>query len=81
MKYLFVICLGHFGVIKLPATIYHPYLVNEVVHILNQICPGCKSIKKQTRKDMQIKVSPVVLCDILPILCDKCIHYCSYPLL
>lgn len=49
--------LGHFGVIKLPATIYHPHLVNEVVHLLNQICPACKSVKKEIKKDLLIKVS------------------------
>ncbi|XP_022736885.1 DNA-directed RNA polymerase IV subunit 1 isoform X3 [Durio zibethinus] len=44
-------CEGHFGVIKFPYTILHPYFISEVVHILNKICPGCKSI----RKDLWIK--------------------------
>lgn len=45
-------CDGHFGMIKLPATIYHPYFVSDIVHILNKICPGCKSV----RQDVQTKV-------------------------
>ncbi|XVF51564.1 hypothetical protein PTKIN_Ptkin04bG0194800 [Pterospermum kingtungense] len=44
-------CEGHFGVIKFPYTILHPYFLSEVVQILNKICPGCKSI----RKDLWIK--------------------------
>ncbi|KAB2018223.1 hypothetical protein ES319_D08G214600v1 [Gossypium barbadense] len=39
-------CEGHFGVIKFPYTILHPFFLSEVVHILNKICPGCKSIRK-----------------------------------
>ncbi|WOL10016.1 hypothetical protein Cni_G18770 [Canna indica] len=46
-------CDGHYGFIKLPKTIYHPFFLTEVVHILNQICPGCKSVKK----DLQMKSS------------------------
>ncbi|XWS61838.1 hypothetical protein CRYUN_Cryun07bG0159800 [Craigia yunnanensis] len=44
-------CEGHFGVIKFPYTILHPYFLSEVVQILNKICPGCKSM----RKDQWIK--------------------------
>ncbi|XVE64910.1 hypothetical protein DITRI_Ditri07aG0140000 [Diplodiscus trichospermus] len=39
-------CEGHFGVIKFPCTILHPYFLSEVVQILNKICPGCKLIRK-----------------------------------
>ncbi|KAK9276983.1 hypothetical protein L1049_006522 [Liquidambar formosana] len=39
-------CEGHFGVIKFPVTILHPYFISEVAQILNKICPGCKSIDK-----------------------------------
>ncbi|KAK8584261.1 hypothetical protein V6N12_068507 [Hibiscus sabdariffa] len=39
-------CEGHFGVIKFPNSILHPFFLSEVVHILNKICPGCKSIRK-----------------------------------
>ncbi|XP_017700627.1 DNA-directed RNA polymerase IV subunit 1 isoform X1 [Phoenix dactylifera] len=46
-------CEGHVGLIKLPRTIYHPYFVTEVIQILNQICPGCMSIKG----DLQMKDS------------------------
>ncbi|KAK8963474.1 DNA-directed RNA polymerase D subunit 1 [Platanthera guangdongensis] len=42
-------CDGHFGVIKLPISVYHPYFLPEIVHILNQICPGCKSIRQESR--------------------------------
>ncbi|XP_039115736.1 DNA-directed RNA polymerase IV subunit 1 isoform X1 [Dioscorea cayenensis subsp. rotundata] len=43
-------CDGHFGLIKLPVVTYHPYFVPEIVHILNQICPGCKSAKQDIRR-------------------------------
>ncbi|XP_028548583.1 DNA-directed RNA polymerase IV subunit 1 [Dendrobium catenatum] len=42
-------CDGHFGVIKLPISVYHPYFLPEIVHILNQICPGCKSFRHESR--------------------------------
>ncbi|XP_057993467.1 DNA-directed RNA polymerase IV subunit 1 isoform X2 [Hevea brasiliensis] len=42
-------CEGHFGVIKFPFTILHPYYLSEVVQILNKVCPGCKSIRKETK--------------------------------
>ncbi|PKA53981.1 DNA-directed RNA polymerase D subunit 1 [Apostasia shenzhenica] len=42
-------CDGHFGDIKLPFSVYHPYLLPEIIHILNQICPGCKSIHHESR--------------------------------
>ncbi|XP_077234940.1 nuclear RNA polymerase D1A isoform X2 [Tasmannia lanceolata] len=42
-------CGGHFGIIKFPATINHPYFVSEIVHILNKVCPGCKSIRLDTK--------------------------------
>lgn len=45
-------CEGHFGVIKFPFTILHPYFLTEVVQILNKICPGCKS----TRQGQWVKV-------------------------
>ncbi|XP_021290958.1 DNA-directed RNA polymerase IV subunit 1 isoform X1 [Herrania umbratica] len=44
-------CEGHFGVINFPYAILHPYFLSEVVQILNKICPGCKSV----RKDLRIK--------------------------
>ncbi|XP_052478949.1 DNA-directed RNA polymerase IV subunit 1 [Gossypium raimondii] len=44
-------CEGHFGVIKFPYPIINPYYLSEVVQILNKICLGCKSI----RKDLLIK--------------------------
>lgn len=36
-------CDGHFGVTKLAATVHNPYFIDDVVHFLNQICPGCLS--------------------------------------
>uniref|UniRef100_J3M0K5 DNA-directed RNA polymerase subunit n=1 Tax=Oryza brachyantha TaxID=4533 RepID=J3M0K5_ORYBR len=39
-------CDGHFGVIKLAATVHNPYFIEEVVHLLNQICPGCLTLKQ-----------------------------------
>lgn len=48
--------LGHFGVIKFPYPMINPYYLSEVVQILNKICPGCKSI----RKDLSIKVAYLI---------------------
>ncbi|KAG6634147.1 hypothetical protein CIPAW_12G099100 [Carya illinoinensis] len=45
-------CEGHFGVIKFPFTILHPYFLSEVAKILNKICPGCKSV----RQELKVKV-------------------------
>lgn len=42
-------CEGHFGFIDFPYTILHPYFISEVVQILNKICPGCKSIRRERR--------------------------------
>ncbi|EMS66983.1 DNA-directed RNA polymerase D subunit 1 [Triticum urartu] len=39
-------CDGHSGVIKLPATVFNPHLFEEVVQLLNQICPGCHTPKQ-----------------------------------
>jgi DNA-directed RNA polymerase-4 subunit 1 len=30
-------------VTKLAATVHNPYFIDDVVHFLNQICPGCLS--------------------------------------
>uniref|UniRef100_A0A0D9UXT2 DNA-directed RNA polymerase subunit n=1 Tax=Leersia perrieri TaxID=77586 RepID=A0A0D9UXT2_9ORYZ len=38
-------CDGHFGVIKLAATVHNPYFLEEAVQLLNQICPGCLTLK------------------------------------
>ncbi|WCJ19100.1 DNA-directed RNA polymerase IV subunit 1 [Euphorbia peplus] len=43
-------CQGHFGVIKFPFSILHPYYLSEVVKILNKVCPGCKSVRKESKK-------------------------------
>ncbi|KAH9612168.1 hypothetical protein KSS87_008471 [Heliosperma pusillum] len=42
-------CEGHFGVINFPYTVLHPYFISEVVQILNGICPGCKSVRRERR--------------------------------
>jgi hypothetical protein len=44
--------LGHFGVTKLAATVHNPYFIDEVVHFLNQICPGCLN----PRENIDLKV-------------------------
>ncbi|KAJ3706664.1 hypothetical protein LUZ61_010369 [Rhynchospora tenuis] len=57
-------CSGHVGAINLPVTIYHPYFIAEVVQILNQICPGCCSVKQDLDKgNIQIETN------------DKCLRY------
>ncbi|XP_047338199.1 DNA-directed RNA polymerase IV subunit 1 isoform X2 [Impatiens glandulifera] len=38
-------CEGHFGVIKFPFAILHPYLLSETVRVLNRICPSCKVLR------------------------------------
>ncbi|KAF7828324.1 DNA-directed RNA polymerase IV subunit 1 isoform X1 [Senna tora] len=40
-------CEGHFGVIKFPFPVLHPYFLSEIAEILNKICPGCKSIRQE----------------------------------
>ncbi|KAH1164241.1 hypothetical protein GLYMA_01G215700v4 [Glycine max] len=42
-------CEGHFGVIKFPTPILHPYFMLEIAHILNKICPVCKSIRHKSK--------------------------------
>ncbi|KAK6935319.1 RNA polymerase Rpb1, domain 1, partial [Dillenia turbinata] len=44
-------CEGHFGIVKFHVTTLHPYFVSEVVHILNKICPGCRTVQL----DQQVK--------------------------
>ncbi|KAF5954479.1 hypothetical protein HYC85_007335 [Camellia sinensis] len=43
-------CEGHFGVIKFRLTIIHPYFISEFAQILNKICPGCKSVRRNRVK-------------------------------
>ncbi|PKI53122.1 DNA-directed RNA polymerase IV subunit 1 isoform X2 [Punica granatum] len=43
-------CEGHYGCIKFPCGILHPYFLAEVAKILNKICPGCKSIRQKRVK-------------------------------
>ncbi|OVA16149.1 RNA polymerase [Macleaya cordata] len=50
-------CEGHFGAIKLPLDLFHPYFISETVQILNKVCPGCRSIK-----DLQTKVRYLTPC-------------------
>lgn len=40
---------GHFGAIKFPFTILHPYFMAEIAEILQKICPACKSIRQELR--------------------------------
>ncbi|WOG90280.1 hypothetical protein DCAR_0209523 [Daucus carota subsp. sativus] len=42
-------CEGHFGLINLPYTILHPYLISDVAKILNKICVGCKSERSRAK--------------------------------
>lgn len=48
---------GHFGAIKFPFTILHPYFMAEIAEILKKICPACKSI----RHELRIKVRYLLL--------------------
>lgn len=42
-------CEGHFGLIKFPFTILHPYFISDVAKVLNRICPGCKSVRRRVK--------------------------------
>ncbi|KAJ7944858.1 DNA-directed RNA polymerase subunit [Quillaja saponaria] len=66
-------CEGHFGVIKFPFRIFHPYFLSEIAQILNKVCPGCKSV----RKDVRDKVR--VLSQYLEIICPKASSIGWYP--
>ncbi|KAL5751094.1 hypothetical protein ACOSP7_025697 [Xanthoceras sorbifolium] len=61
-------CEGHFGFIKFPYTIQHPYFLSEVSKVLNKICPGCKSI----RKDLLVKGADSVYRKQQPRGCKYC---------
>ncbi|XP_019421599.1 PREDICTED: DNA-directed RNA polymerase IV subunit 1-like isoform X1 [Lupinus angustifolius] len=49
-------CEGHCGMIKFPFGILHPYFMSEIAQILNKICPGCKSI----RRELQNKAAQIL---------------------
>ncbi|KAL9258096.1 DNA-directed RNA polymerase IV subunit 1-like protein [Drosera capensis] len=68
-------CEGHFGVIKFPFTILNPYYISEVAQILNKVCPGCKSLRQDSRAKASSKVS------ILEQLrgCKYCVRQRRYP--
>lgn len=40
---------GHFGFIKFPYPVLHPYFISDVVKILNRICVKCKSERIRTK--------------------------------
>ncbi|XP_017236030.1 DNA-directed RNA polymerase IV subunit 1 isoform X1 [Daucus carota subsp. sativus] len=42
-------CEGHFGFIKFPYPVLHPYFISDVVKILNRICVKCKSERIRTK--------------------------------
>nr|KYP67246.1 DNA-directed RNA polymerase III subunit RPC1 [Cajanus cajan] len=42
-------CEGHFGIIRFPFSILHPYFMSEIAQILNRICPVCKSIRHESK--------------------------------
>lgn len=59
---------GHSGIIRLPATIFHPYFIPEILQILNNICPGCKSFSH----DKETKVRYLPACtEFLNVRCGK----------
>ncbi|GAB2209869.1 hypothetical protein Droror1_Dr00027094 [Drosera rotundifolia] len=68
-------CEGHFGVIKFPFTILNPYYISEVAQILNKVCPGCKSLRQDSRAKASSKVG------ILEQLrgCKYCVRQRRYP--
>ncbi|KAG2375709.1 DNA-directed RNA polymerase IV subunit 1 DNA-directed RNA polymerase D subunit 1 [Vigna angularis] len=40
---------SHFGVIKFPFPVLHPYFMSEIAQILNKICPVCKTIRHKSK--------------------------------
>ncbi|KAI4303490.1 hypothetical protein MLD38_039113 [Melastoma candidum] len=42
-------CEGHYGSIKFPCNIVHPYFLSEITKILNKVCPGCRSLREDSR--------------------------------
>ncbi|GAB2274023.1 hypothetical protein Dimus_008792 [Dionaea muscipula] len=67
-------CEGHFGVIKFPYTILNPYYISEVAYILNKFCPGCKSMRQDSRAKVSSKV------DIFQLKgCKYCVKQRRYP--
>ncbi|KAJ7952384.1 DNA-directed RNA polymerase subunit [Quillaja saponaria] len=62
-------CEGHFGVIKFPFRILHPYFLSEIAQILNQVCPGCKSV----RKDLKVKGADSISRNNQPKGCKYCV--------
>ncbi|KAJ1416079.1 RNA polymerase, alpha subunit [Sesbania bispinosa] len=61
-------CEGHFGVIKFPFMILHPYFMSEIAEILNKICPACKSI----RRELRIKAAALISGIKQPNGCKYC---------
>jgi hypothetical protein len=51
-------------VTKLAAAVHNPYFIDEVVHFLNQICPGCLNPKE----NVNIKVCALLIDLISPLL-------------
>ncbi|KAI3841938.1 hypothetical protein MKW92_049444 [Papaver armeniacum] len=45
-------CEGHNGIVKLPIDLFHPFFTSEIVQILNQVCPGCKSVRTKGPSSM-----------------------------
>ncbi|PON67609.1 DNA-directed RNA pol I, largest subunit [Trema orientale] len=62
-------CEGHYGHIKLPFTVLHPYFLSEVAEILNKICPVCKTIKQ----DLRVKGPDSVIRNHQPRGCRYCL--------
>ncbi|KAI3925704.1 hypothetical protein MKX01_003263 [Papaver californicum] len=55
-------CEGHNGIARLPIDPFHPFFTSEIVQILNQVCPGCKSVKTKGLKSMtETSASPYAL--------------------
>lgn len=57
-------CEGHFGVIKFPYTIIHPYFLSEVAQVLNKVCPGCKSIRQELWGKVRLRIQHLNIIDL-----------------
>ena len=44
-------CPGHFGHIELPVAVYHPFMMNQMLKLLNAKCFNCHKLKIN-RKDI-----------------------------
>lgn len=68
--YFFLFLIGHFGRINLVSTVLNPHFLPEITKILNKICPGCKSIRKENRAKVRYTLHALYRLNALEV-CSK----------